>query len=194
MKKIYTEEHKEYLRAVSFGKTNKEITELFNKKFRLNKTESQIKSLRLKTGGCLTRNTGRFEKGMISANKGKKYPGKTNVTSFKKGHVPANYREIGSTRISKDGYQEIKISKNKWKFTHNVIYEKHYGKIPKDSMIKFIDNDKTNLDINNLVLIKKSVNMRMNQKKWYTNKRDINESRILLVKVNEKIKNVKNKK
>ncbi|MEB8418472.1 HNH endonuclease [Enterococcus casseliflavus] len=45
-KKIYSQEMIEYLKEVAHGRFNDEITVLFNQKFALNLTESQMKSLR----------------------------------------------------------------------------------------------------------------------------------------------------
>lgn len=45
-KRIYTEEHIAYLRKITPGRYNDEITELFNNKFNMNATESAIRTLR----------------------------------------------------------------------------------------------------------------------------------------------------
>lgn len=47
-KKKYTEEHIEYLRQISPGRYNDEITKMFNKKFNMNITESAIRTLKVK--------------------------------------------------------------------------------------------------------------------------------------------------
>ena len=43
---------------------------------------------------------------------------------FAKGNVPPNHRPVGSERISKDGYIEVKVAEpNKWRLKQRVVYE-----------------------------------------------------------------------
>ena len=58
-KLIYTEERLEYLREISEGKYNDEITKLFNKRFNLNITESGISTIRQRKGFLSNVSTGR---------------------------------------------------------------------------------------------------------------------------------------
>jgi hypothetical protein len=53
-KRIYNQKHIEYLRKISSGRYNDEITKMFNKKFGMNATESAISSLRERHGVKLT--------------------------------------------------------------------------------------------------------------------------------------------
>lgn len=95
---------------------------------------------------------------MLPPNKGKKgiCAAGCERTWFQKGHIPANYRPVGSERVNADGYIEVKVADpNKWKLKHRVVWESVNGKIPKGSIIIFRDNDKSNTDIDNLLLIKR---------------------------------------
>ena len=47
-----------------------------------------------------------------------------------------------------------------------VIYEEHYGTIPKGYVIRHIDGNKDNDDPSNLQAISRSENMKLNSKKW----------------------------
>ena len=114
--------------------------------------------------------TGRFEKGHIPNSKGQKMSKeqyeKCKPTMFKKGHIPKNHREIGSERITKDGYIEIKIKEpNLWVLKHRLIYEEHYGKIPAGYSVIFGDGDKLNCNIDNLILVSRSELLLMNRNK-----------------------------
>ena len=60
--------------------------------------------------------TGRFEKGHVPYNKGKKFPGTGNKAAFKKGNIPVNKMKVGEDAISSDGYVKTKIA------DPNVIY------------------------------------------------------------------------
>lgn len=73
---------------------------------------------------------GFFQKGHVPQNKGKKMSPeqykKCSGTMFKKGNVPKNYKPVGSKRILKEGYVEIKIADpNQWELEHRLVWEKH---------------------------------------------------------------------
>lgn len=157
---IWSDEEKNFLAEVAPGRGYKEITELMNQKFEYQFTNGQISSA-LKRMGVSTGRTGRFEKGNIPYNKGTKGIAKPNSGSFKKGQKATNWRPVGSERINKDGYIEVKVSddgrkQDMWKLKHRVVYEEHNGPIPKGSAIIFGDGDKLNLSHDNLILITRS--------------------------------------
>ncbi|MDU0938780.1 MAG: HNH endonuclease signature motif containing protein [Clostridiales bacterium] len=161
----HTEEQHKFLREFIPGHTYKEIIEAFFDRFGIERTSAQIKSYignhKLSTGL-----TGRFEKGHIPANKGKKgycSPG-CEKTWFKKGHIPKNYRPVGSERVTQDGYVEIKVSDpNEWELKHRVVWEEANGPINKDECLLFRDNNRQNCCIDNLILVKRYEQVRMNQ-------------------------------
>lgn len=70
----------------------------------------------------------------------------------------------GSERVNADGYIEVKVADpKKWKLKHRVVWESANGKIPKGCIIIFRDNDKTNTNIDNLLLIKRGTNATLNK-------------------------------
>ena len=78
--------------------------------------------------------------------------------------VPVNYRPVGSERITKDGYIEIKYADpNKWMLKHKYVWEKCHGKMPSGYVLIFLDGNSTNTDISNLKLIKRSELLIMNR-------------------------------
>lgn len=162
----YTAEEKEFMKEYVPGHSYAEIQREFIKRFGWEITIGQVNSYignhHLNTG-----RTGCFEKGHIPDNKGKKMPEevyeKVKHTMFKKGQVPSGYRPVGSERINKDGYIEIKVKDPRtWKLKHRVVWETAHGKIPKDSIVIFKDGDKQNTSLDNLLMIKKSVNATLN--------------------------------
>lgn len=153
---ISTKEQKEFIKDNVKGRTAIELTNMFNNKFKTDVTVVQIRTF--KKNHKLTSGIDcRFKKGNIPTNKGTKgvceYGG---ATRFKKGHRPHNTKPIGSESITEDGYTKVKVKEpNVWIFKQRLIYEKVYGKIPKESAVIFADGNKQNFDINNLILVNK---------------------------------------
>jgi hypothetical protein len=147
--------------------TRKCLTRTFNCIFNRNISAANIKGL-CDRNNWETGRTGRFKRGISSWSRGKKLDTGPNVTSFKRGHKPANHKPVGSERITKDGYIEIKIAEGNYKFKlkHRVTWEQHNGPIPKGHAIRFKDNNKQNCDINNLYLISQYENLMLNKYKY----------------------------
>lgn len=61
---------------------------------------------------------------------------------------------IGTEYIKPDGMVLVKVKPNKWKYKQRYIYEQyHKVELPKDIMVVFLDGDRTNFDINNLMAV-----------------------------------------
>lgn len=175
------------------GRYNQELADLFNQKFNTNITSRMIKSYKAnnKLNSGLT---GKFRKGQTPHNKGKKMPKevyeKVKHTMFAKGNVPPNHRPVGSERISKDGYIEVKVAEpNKWRLKQRVVYEEAKGKIPEGCPIIFLDGNKRNFDIDNLKCITRSELLYLNCN-GLNNSNEITETGILMARLDS----AKNKK
>ena len=95
----------------------------------------------------------RFKKGHTSWNKGK-YMRVSPPTEFKKGHKPHNYKPVGSERITVDGYLERKVADpKKWKAVHHIVWEEVNGPVPAKHKVIFLDNNKLNVSIDNLLCV-----------------------------------------
>lgn len=166
MGKLWTDEMLAFLRNECHMMTYEETASAINARFGTSLMPSQIKSCRgnRKISSGLT---GRFQKGLIPHNKGKKMGtrGRMAETQFKKGHRPQTYRPVGSTRIcSKDGYIYIKTADpNVWRMKHVLEWEKHNGKVPEGHCVIFADQNKLNCDIDNLLLVSRAQLARMNK-------------------------------
>lgn len=192
----------DYLRLISWNRSHKDIARMFNDHFKLDISCAAIVGT-MNRNNIQTGRTGRFSKGNIPHNKGKKMPPevyeKAKATMFKKGNIPPNYRPVGSERTTKDGYREIKVADpNKWELKHRYIYEQHFGKISKGDRVIFLDNDKTNFDINNLKCISRKEHLYMNGNKFRFEDRDTTYAAVniakLAIKIQEKEKsNVNNR-
>lgn len=168
MSRRYPEGLEEFIRKVSWGKYIPELHKIVTAKFGDVLTQEQLKSFLSRRHIIRFENHGRFEKGHVSANKGKKMPAevyeKSKHTMFKKGHQPANHREVGSERINVDGYIEIKVAEpRRWQLKHRVMYENYHNvRLKSTDVVIFLDGDKQNFDIENLALIDRGINAIMN--------------------------------
>ena len=126
MTELYPQHIKDFIIANNQNKSLIEITDLINSNFNTNYTYTQIKRLRAKLK-IISGITGRFEKGHIPHNLGKKgfCPPEFYAQQFSKGHIPHNKAEIGEERITTDGYVVVKIAQpNIWRRKHILEWEK----------------------------------------------------------------------
>lgn len=181
----YTQEEKDFLGVYIPGHTYREIQAAFTDKFGWDITLGQVKGYmanhRINNGL-----TGRFGKGHIPQNKGKKGQCASGCekTWFAPGHTPTNHRPIGSERISKDGYVEVKVAEpNKWRLKHRVVWEETHGTVPKGKIIVFRDGDKTNTEINNLMLLSRGQNAVMNHTGLYKYSGELKDTAVMLADI-----------
>ena len=150
MSRRYPEGFEEFIRKVSWGKYIPELHKIVTAKFGDILTQEQLKSFLSRRHIIRFENHGRFEKGHVPANKGKKMPAevyeKSKHTMFKKGHQPNNHREVGSERINVEGYAEIKVAEpNRWQLKHRVVYENYHNvKLKSTDVVIFLDGNKQN--------------------------------------------------
>ena len=76
-------------------------------------------------------------------------------SQFKKGNIPSTTKKVGTVRIYKNKYVEIKTAQpNVWKLKHIHMWETEYGKVPDGMVLKFKNGrDKINPKIENLELL-----------------------------------------
>lgn len=160
----------EYIRGIAEGRSTAELVAAVNKKYgegtiNARQMRAYKKNHRINTGL-----TGRFEPGHVPANKGQKMSAeayaKAAPTMFKKGNVPANHMDIGEYTHTTDGYlvQKVKetgTQRERFEFVHRRVWEWHNGPIPDGMMVSFLDGDKDNCDIANLVLIDNAENLEL---------------------------------
>jgi len=118
---------------------------------------------------------GRFKKGLVPHNKGnadfyhnmpEEVKERVKRGHFPKGNEPMNTAEKdGTIRIRHEGtrpYQYIRLSKSKWRPLHQVIWEAENGPQPKGHVVRFRDGNTLNTCLENLQLISRSENMKLN--------------------------------
>nr|DAS31604.1 MAG TPA: homing endonuclease [Caudoviricetes sp.] len=187
--KLLTKEQHDYLVSIQKNKTSRVVANEMNQKFGLSLTEKQIKSYR-RNNNLNSGLTGRFEKGRVPYNKGKKLPNMPpNSGQFKKGNKPPNYVPVGTINYTTDGYPKEKIGEpNKWVLKHRKVWEEYHGPIPKGYSVCFLDRDKTNYDISNLILLSNEELARMNQNNYFSSDPELTKLGAGITKLSRKIK------
>jgi hypothetical protein len=117
----------------------------------------------------------RFTPGHVPANKGKKglpSVGRMAETQFKPGAKPHTWKPIGSDRLSKEGYLQVKLydtgcTRRDFIPVHHLVWELHRGAIPNGYRVTFRDRDKTRIVIENLELV--SIADMMKRNSFHTN-------------------------
>lgn len=186
-KRLTTPEQDEYMRANSAGKTGAELIQIMKDQFGITFTKAQIKAYkarkRINTGL-----TGRFEKGQIPPNKGKKMPkeayAKAQATMFKKGHRPANTRPVGSEQWRDDGYLWVKIKEPRtWRQKHVLVWEAANGPRPEGHKIIFADQDSDNFDLDNLILVHAAEHAVMCKRRLYSTNPELTKTGLTLARL-----------
>lgn len=203
----FTEENVAYIKANFANTLSSVIAEkigctlrgLYNKAHALGLKKSKEwlcseESGRLYKGNQKGYNT-RFKKGKPTWNKGMtglSYEA-SKATQFKKGNIPHNHKPIGSERITKDGYIEIKISEpNKWEQLHRVLWKQSHGEIPYGYCVVFKDGNKKNCVIENLELISRAENaIRNRHKSWKQYTEELKTTIRALATLKRRINNAK---
>lgn len=199
MSRLFNSEQEEFIRTHAHGLSNQALTELVNDNFKLNVTRQQIKTFK-KNHKISSGLTGRFQKGHIPINKGKRglYNKGGNRTSFKPGVRPNNYKPVGTERIDRDGYLLIKVNDDgpwhkRWRHKHKVLWEAVNGPVPKGHCLIFLDSNKENIVLGNLQLITRKKLARMNQNKLITKDANLTRTGLIIADIYEKISDRKKK-
>lgn len=163
---IWNKEEEEFLLKECPNHMVKEVVEMFKEKFNKETTINQItvfkKKHNIKTDG-----------------------------RFKKGQSSYNTKPIGTETIvyEKDKKQVfVKVGENHWERKQKYIYEQHYGKLPEDSIIMFLDGDRDNFDIKNLIALTRHESNIMAGMNIFTKNKEINKTAIELSRLKAKAK------
>lgn len=186
----------EYVRKIYPYHSNKDVVKMIQQKFGISITENNLKNIKnnYDIPNKVIPNSGCYRKGKEPWNKGKTMSEETKEkvkhTWFKKGMIPKNYKPVGSTRITKDGYTEIKAADpNKWVLYHRHLYEEAHGeKLTKNDAIIFADGDQTNFDIDNLVKVNRANLLYLNNKKLIFDDPELTKAGVNVSKIAEKIR------
>lgn len=187
----YPQNVKEFIQENYKGITSMELTERLNKACGTNYRLKQIRMYMGHHGLCNGINT-RYKKGNVPYVKGKspkEYMSPEGYKSFVKslkGKRSWKWKPEGSVYVDSRGYPQVK-TENGWRCVKNVLWEKHNGEIPKDSIVTMLDGDKTNVTIDNLALIKKSTSLKLSHDGLRFNDKDLTKVGISIIQLKEEI-------
>jgi hypothetical protein len=164
------------------------VRELFDVELTDTQIKGTIARYKLNTG-----RTGRFDKGHVPQNKGRKgwCPEGSKPTQFKPGIVPANRVPLGTEKQRADGYVWVKVQdghKNaNWRGKHVLAWEAANGSVPPGHVVMLIDGDATNCALDNLLLVTRNDICRFNHMGFEQGPDGITESGILVARLHNTI-------
>ncbi len=185
-RRLLTDKQHDFLKKNAKGVPLKDMVKILNENFELDIKVNQLRAYyrnhHTKSGVDT-----RFKKGRRAPNKGvpmsTKQREKCKKTWYQKGHVPKNHKPIGA-EYTVDGYTRIKIGEpNLWAFKHRLIWEAANGAIPDGYVIVFADSDKTNFNLDNLLLVKRSELGQLNVKKLISEYSEVTRSELNLIRL-----------
>jgi len=130
----FTQEQMDYIYNNVTGRSNQELTDIFNAAFGTNKTLASIRKFKFKHN---------------------LYSGIVHIPVYSEG------RDVGSIR-HKEGRLFIKNETNDWVPLNKYIWEKANGPIPKGFVLIFGDSNPMNCELDNLILISRQQLITMN--------------------------------
>jgi hypothetical protein len=163
----YTDEQLDFLREFVPGHTEREIIAAFAERFGVTLNRSKVKNLKTKLGVRSGTVGGRFEKGLVPANKGKTWDEflspeaqeRSRKTTFKKGNRPHNaYRKLLDEKTDARGTwvyvkpRKRRYSADDWVSKQRFVWMQANGRDwPEGCRAVFADHDPQNFDPENVV-------------------------------------------
>ena len=189
----FTAEQIEFLRINYVRLSLVNLAAAFSDRFGTEKTAGQIRAF-TRNHGIKSGRTGCFEKGQKSWNEGVKGYMGANVTSFRKGSVPKNRKPLGTERVNRDGYIEIKIPERdphtgfptRYKLKHVVLWEQLHGPVPEGMCVVFQDGNPLNCVDDNFMLVSRAHLLRLNQYRYRKIPDDLKPTVLALAKLEVK--------
>jgi hypothetical protein len=152
----YTQEQKEFIGNICEGLTVDKILEKFTERFNVEVTKKSIKGIMYRNNfkNHMQGHETRFNKHQEPWNKGKKGIQTGGEEGwFKKGNVPPTHKPVGSEAVA-DGTIMLKIAEpNVWVKKHRYVWEQTNGPIPGGMVVRFMDGNKMNVKLDNLLLV-----------------------------------------
>ena len=104
-----------------------------------------------------------------------------------------NKKPLLSEYVKADGMVLIKVAHpSVWEYKQRYIYEKYHGSLPKDNMVIFLDGNRTNYDIDNLMAVSTAEYNYIKNKGLISCDRELTKAAILSARLDYKTKEIKN--
>ncbi|WP_161944194.1 HNH endonuclease signature motif containing protein, partial [Streptococcus suis] len=81
-----------------------------------------------------------------------------------------------------------------WERVHLQVWREHHGPVPEGCIIVFLDGDKTNVDISNLVCVTRADLAQMNKNRYFDSDAETTKAAIGMVQLQRKVKEITNGK
>lgn len=96
---------------------------------------------------------------------------------------------IGTERIKSDGMVQVKIAKDRWEYKQRIIYSQYHNiELTNNDYIIFLDQDRTNFDINNLERVSRRESAIVANEKLFFKNSNLTKAGIEVAKLIIKIK------
>jgi len=106
-----------------------------------------------------------------------------------KAKAMGNRIPIGTEYVKPDNMVLVKVTPNKWEYKQRHIYEQYHNvKLPKGTMVIFLDGDRTNFDIDNLMAVSTPEYNCIKNKSLLSNDGMITKTAILSARLYYKVK------
>lgn len=174
----------------------KQVKEKLGIDMTVNQFEAYLNNRRITLRG---KGSGCFKPGSVPHNKGKKVSEelrrKIKASWFPKGNVPHTHKPVGSKTTTKGGYVKVKTGEpNQWRFLHILNWTREHGPVPQGKVITFLDGNKQNCDISNLMCVSRAASAKANTKGWYTPNAEVTRSGLLLCELEANVRKVSHHK
>lgn len=162
----YSEEELQWLRDHIKETTYSDLSRDFGDKFGVFISANSLKGYCHKHG-LTNGNNSKYQKNNVPYNKGKKMnfnspeaEARSKATRFKKGRKNPKAKPLGSEMMVR-GYRSVKVQNDhpipiyNWKEKHRILYEEVYGEVPENHVLVFINGNKEDIRIENLMAVHK---------------------------------------
>jgi len=110
-----------------------------------------------------------------------------------KARLMGNKVPVGIERVKPDGMVQVKIAPNKWEYKQRLIYSKYHNiELTSNDYIIFLDQDRTNFNIDNLMRVSRHESSILSNQKMFSKDKEVTKLGILTSKLMIKIKEMEN--
>lgn len=186
----YSPAELDFLREGYKGLALCDLTVAFNEMFNTERTETQIRHC-LNNHGIKNGRPRRYKTGHTAWNKGISC---ISSGSFEKGNVSPRHRPLGAERFNDRGYMLIKVNETdpitgastRFKRKNIYLWEQANGPVPNGMIVSFIDGDKKNCELSNLMLISRAESMILTKLEYHDSPPELKPSILVLTKLKAK--------